>query len=56
MTGAASCSVTPNEIWPATNKLVPVNVTITGSGIASCRLLSVTNNETGANDADGFAH
>lgn len=50
--GNVSCSATPNEIWPPNNKMVAVRVTIAG-GIP--KLLSVTNNETGTADAEGWA-
>lgn len=52
---AAFCSVTPNEIWPPNGKMVGVHVTIAGTGIVSFRLRSVSNNETGSADADGWS-
>ena len=49
------CSVTPNEIWPANNKPVRVSVSVGGSGVTSFKLRSVTNNETGTADVDGWS-
>ncbi len=49
------CSVTPNEIWPANNKLVAVHATIGGTGVTSFKLRSVVNNESGNADVDGWA-
>lgn len=48
-TGSAS----PGEIWPPNNQMVGVHVTIC-SGAVSYRLMSVTNNETGAADVEGW--
>ena len=48
------CSVTPNEIWPANNKMVTVRATIGGTGVTSFKLRSVANNETGSADVSGW--
>lgn len=50
----AVCSVTPNEIWPANNKLIRVQATIGGAGVTSFTLRSITNNESGTADVDGW--
>ena len=48
------CSATPSEIWSPNNKMVAVRVTVGGSGVTSFRLRSVTNNETGSADVEGW--
>jgi hypothetical protein len=52
--GDATGSATPGEIWPANNKMVAVRVTMC-AGVTSFTLRSVTNNETGMADAEGWA-
>jgi hypothetical protein len=47
-------SATPSAIWPANNKMTSVVVTMC-SGVASYTLRSVTNNETGESDVEGWA-
>ena len=50
-----SCSANPGSIWPPNNKMVAVRVNIGGEGITGFVLRSVTNNETGEADAQGWA-
>ena len=47
-------SASPGEIWPANNKMVAVRVTMC-TGVTSFTLRSVTNNETGNADVEGWA-
>jgi hypothetical protein len=55
-----ACSLTPNVLWPPSNKLVPVTATVivtdSLSGSAGFNLLSVTSNEpdSGQGDIQGF--
>ena len=49
-----ACNVTPNEIWPPNNKMVAVRATVGGTGVTSFKLKSVTNNETGSADVEGW--
>jgi hypothetical protein len=51
---APQCSATPNAVWPPNNKMVRVLVRVEGEGVTSFRLRSVTNNETGAADVEGW--
>jgi hypothetical protein len=53
-----TCSATPNNVWPPNNQFVTINTTVTvndaTSGPAGFVLRSVTNNETGAGDVQGW--
>jgi hypothetical protein len=49
-----SIGASPNVIWPSNHKLVPVTVAVSatdGGGPPTCTVTSVTNNETGMDDA-----
>ena len=50
-----ACSATPNEIWPANNKLVAVSIDVTFSHASGFVLERVTSNEPGAGDIVDFA-
>jgi hypothetical protein len=53
-----SCAATPNSLWPPNGKMIPisvaVNVSDAGSGPAGFTLVSVTSNEPGSDDIQGF--
>jgi len=52
--GSSIGSATPSEIWPANNKMVAVRVTMC-AGVTSYTLRSVTNNESGSADVEGWS-
>jgi hypothetical protein len=53
-TGGSIGSANPGEIWPANNKMVAVKITMC-AGVSSFTLRTVTNNETGTADVEGWA-
>ncbi len=53
-----TCSATPNSLWPANNKMVPVTTTVVvtdaQSGSAGFTLVSIVSNEAGTGDIVGW--